>query len=175
MNGLIYKIYNKNIDSSLTYIGSTTCTIKYRWNMHKSSYKYYKLGLRSKVMVYEIFDEYGIDNCVMEVLQEVQVTTRKELHKYERMWYELIPNCNNNRPYRYTQEYKDYQKQWRDQHNEYMSNWLKEHPNYHQEYRQKKYTTYRCECGSNIKLIGKSRRPIEIHCKSQKHTLYKKK
>ena len=58
----IYKIISDVGDK--IYIGSTTKdTLAKRMAEHRSCYKRWKAGLCGKTMSYELFDEYGIENC----------------------------------------------------------------------------------------------------------------
>ena len=62
--GKIYKIQTIcKHDEYDIYIGSTTrpC-LSQRMSAHKYEYKKYKQGLHPKIMSFDIFDKYGIDN-----------------------------------------------------------------------------------------------------------------
>ena len=80
-NGKIYKIvdvgYNK------CYIGSTTESLSRRMAHHKCSFKYYQQGLINKVCSFDLFDEYGVENCKIELVEFYPTNTKEELLKRE--------------------------------------------------------------------------------------------
>jgi hypothetical protein len=81
-NGKIYKI----IDNAYTkmYIGSTTQPLYKRFSWHKSHYITWKNNnKRGKVMVYDIFDEFGVDNCKIELIEEFPCENRIQLDRKE--------------------------------------------------------------------------------------------
>ena len=65
------------------YIGSTTETLSRRMAHHKCSFKHYKQGLRTKVSSFELFDEFGIDNCKIELIEYFKCEAKDELLKRE--------------------------------------------------------------------------------------------
>ena len=81
-NSKIYKVidvgYNK------TYIGSTCQPLCKRFSKHKEKYNQYLNGKQdSDRRVNLIFDEYGIDNCKIELIETYPCDNRMELLKRE--------------------------------------------------------------------------------------------
>jgi hypothetical protein len=88
-NGKIYKI----IDNAYTkmYIGSTTQQLSKRFSLHKSDYIRWKNNKHNKITVFDIFEEFGVDNCKIELIEECQCENRIQLLKKEG---EYIQNNN---------------------------------------------------------------------------------
>jgi hypothetical protein len=80
-NGKIYKI----VDNAYTkmYIGSTTQPLTKRFSKHKQCYKVWKNGKASKVSSYCIFDEFGIENCKIELIEEYACENKNQLERKE--------------------------------------------------------------------------------------------
>ena len=112
----IYKIvdvgYNK------CYYGSTITTLNKRFYHHKRDYKQSKKSSNS----YQIFDEYGLDNVKIELVELVNVNNKEELLKIEGGYIKNNDCVNKNIAGRTKQEYrfdkrdniKTYNKQYRD-------------------------------------------------------------
>jgi len=65
----IYKIESHLGDK--VYVGSTAKEyLSQRFQQHKQSYKLWKEGKASKVMSYDLFDEYGHENCQIVLIEE---------------------------------------------------------------------------------------------------------
>ena len=79
--GKIYKIadvgYNK------CYIGSTIEPLSNRLSKHRAQYKLYKVGKKNKVLLFDMFDEYGMDNCKIELIENYPCDSIEELRKRE--------------------------------------------------------------------------------------------
>ena len=80
-NGKIYKIvdvgYNKQ------YIGSTTESLSRRMSKHRYEYNKYKEGLRTKTSSADMFDEFGVENCKIELIEYCKSETKEELMRRE--------------------------------------------------------------------------------------------
>ena len=80
-NGKIYKIvdvgYNK------CYIGSTTESLSRRMSKHRNKYKKYKDGGDKHATCYDMFDEYGIEHCKIELIEYCKCETKDELLRRE--------------------------------------------------------------------------------------------
>jgi hypothetical protein len=79
-NGKIYKI--TDIAYTKMYIGSTTQSLSKRFNAHKSSYKIWTEG-KHKCSVFSIFDEFGINNCKIELIENYACNSKNELERKE--------------------------------------------------------------------------------------------
>jgi Uri superfamily endonuclease len=79
----IYQITDKN--HTKRYIGSTTESLSTRFSRHRRSYqkRFYSCHL--------LFDEFGIDNCIIELLEQVQ----PEELKVREGWYIKNNECVN--------------------------------------------------------------------------------
>jgi len=65
----IYKIESHLGDK--IYIGSTAKQyLSQRFQQHKNSYKQWKLGKIGKINSFELFDEYGVENCIVVLIEE---------------------------------------------------------------------------------------------------------
>lgn len=187
-NGKIYKIIS-NTDSDKCYVGSTTKQyLSQRFMQHKASYKSYKDGKYNKITSFDLFDEFGIDNCIIVLLELYPCDSKDELHSRERHYIESM-NCVNiivvgRTPKEYLQKNKDLikskRKQFYEENKERVIEKQKEFYNtnkdkvidYQKVYRQenkekiaeKKKMIYNCECGSSCRNGEKVR-----HYKSLKH------
>jgi len=78
-NGKIYKIVD--IGYTKMYIGSTTQPLYKRFSCHKMKFIAWKNNKHNKLMVFDIFEEFGIDNCKIELIEECPCENRMELCK----------------------------------------------------------------------------------------------
>ena len=81
-NGKIYKItdvgYNK------CYIGSTCESLSKRMERHRKQYKEYIKGrMKKKTTAIDIFNEFGIENCKIELIENYPCQSKEELFKRE--------------------------------------------------------------------------------------------
>lgn len=92
--GKIYKIYS-HIDPSICYVGSTCKKLLcQRMNGHRSDYKVWKNGNGRKITSYDLFDKFGIENCIIELIEEYQCDSKDQLSKKEGEYIKLL-NCIN--------------------------------------------------------------------------------
>ena len=130
-NGKIYKIEPLcEHDEGEIYIGSTTkerlCS---RMVQHRAGYKRWLLGNGDKVMAFDIFKKYGIENCKMILLEMCSCNTKDELLARERYYIKLNPCVNKivaGRQYKeYYQDNKEkiqnYKKQYAITHKDHMA------------------------------------------------------
>ena len=81
-NGKIYQI--TDISYTLTYYGSTIEPLCKRMARHRSNYKTYKnAGKGDNITVYKIFDEFGIENCKIELVELCPCASKMELERKE--------------------------------------------------------------------------------------------
>jgi hypothetical protein len=80
-NGKVYKITDTN--NTKCYYGSTKKPLIVRYALHLSSYKQFKKGATNKVCSFEIFDEFGIENCDIHLVEEFPCKTKLELKQRE--------------------------------------------------------------------------------------------
>ena len=79
--GQIYKIW----DNAFTkcYIGSSVQPLCKRFQKHKSDYKKYLNGACHYVSVFELFSEFGVENCKIIWEEDYPCYSKKELEKRE--------------------------------------------------------------------------------------------
>jgi len=91
----IYKIYPIN-NPSLHYIGSTKDKISVRMAEHKYRYKVWKSDYtRGKYSVFKLFDEYGFENCKIEVVENIEGEKYDILRKEGEWILKNRENCIN--------------------------------------------------------------------------------
>ena len=80
-NGKIYKI----TDNAYTecYIGSTTQPLCNRMADHRKKYNQYKRGDFHFITLFRLFDKYGLDNCKIELVEDVSCDRKEHLRKVE--------------------------------------------------------------------------------------------
>ena len=80
-NGKIYKI----TDNAYTkmYIGATTQSLTKRFSIHKALYKMWKASKVNFTSSFELFDEFSVDNCKIELIENVSCNSREELCRKE--------------------------------------------------------------------------------------------
>lgn len=160
MIGYIYKITSPSTDK--IYIGSTTQTLIERFKCHK-----YHKSCNSKLIL-------TFSDSVIELLEEIIFTDKKDLFKRERYYIELNQNiCVN---VKFPSRTK---KEWNTINKERISIKQKEYNLLHREELKKNAEIYRienadkiyekikCECGV---ICGKQN--ISLHKKSKKHLNY---
>jgi hypothetical protein len=99
MIGNIYRI--QHIQSDLVYVGSTTNSIKYRWQQHKCLYKAWKEGKKQNAgcTIFKHFDEFGVDEFKCFLVKSYEVIDRWHLEAYETLWIKKLKGCNQNLPF----------------------------------------------------------------------------
>ena len=80
-NGRIYKI--TDIAYTKMYIGSTCQSLSKRFSNHKATYKQWQNGKCNKLTVYDIFNEFGIGNCKIELIEKFECNSKEELERKE--------------------------------------------------------------------------------------------
>ena len=77
--GKIYKIVDCGYN--LCYYGSTCQELCHRMANHRLGYEAYQQKKTCLIRSYFIFDEYGVENCKIELVELFPCTSRAELHK----------------------------------------------------------------------------------------------
>jgi adenylate kinase family enzyme len=81
-NGKIYKIVDNGYN--LCYYGSTCQPLSKRLSTHKKDYQRYTDGRKDRpITLCKIFDEYGVNNCKIELVELFACNSKEELHKRE--------------------------------------------------------------------------------------------
>ena len=76
-----YKIWD--VGYTKCYIGSTCEKLSKRFSRHKSTYKDFKEKKGNFVSVFYLFEEFGIDNSKIELLENYPCKNKEELLKQE--------------------------------------------------------------------------------------------
>ena len=118
--GEIYKIVSPDFEKC--YIGSTTEPLSKRMERHRKLYKRYletgNIDTRARL----IFDECGIDNCKILLIQDYPCASNEELLRKEGEYIQAIECVNKcfagRTPAEYKGLYKDYFNQKRKEYHE---------------------------------------------------------
>ena len=135
--GQIYKIvdvgYNK------MYIGSTCEDLKKRFERHRNCYNAYNDGRQKSSMTsFLLFDEFGVENCKIEWIENYPCNSKKELEAREGQLQQENDCVNKNIAGRTVKQYRIDNKE---RLNEICRNYNKEHKQELKEYveRNKEY------------------------------------
>ena len=117
-NGKIYQI----IDNAYTkcYIGSTCQHLSSRMGAHRRDYKRYLLGNFNLTTSFLLFQEFGLENCKIELIEEYPCKNKEELLKKEGFYIKLT-NCVNKAIAGRTK------KEWTDNNKDKIKEWMKEY------------------------------------------------
>ena len=95
METRIYKISSSLGDK--IYIGSTTKQLDQRLASHRYNYNAWKSGsYKGRVSSFVIFDEYGVENCVIDLLEMFSDLSTEERRIKEGEYIKSIPCVNHN-------------------------------------------------------------------------------
>ena len=159
----IYKIYSEKGDK--VYIGSTKKKyLSSRWSDHRSMYRR-KVG--GHCASYELFDEYGMDNCKIQMLEECDDTLRYER---ERHWITTTPNCINivKNTHLTRDEKRQYHAEWFQSYKKEKSeDYKKRNRISYEKQKEKMSEKVSCECGMTYTAQHKKR-----HMNTQFHLKY---
>jgi len=171
----IYKITSFVGDK--IYIGSTTkkhlCD---RMANHRYGYKKWKNQEIRKVTSFDIFDEYGLDNCKIILIENYPCNNKDEKNSREAHWIKTTECVNKIVPGRTDKQYfednkekiMEYQKKYQQEHKELYSKSQREHYQRNKEaIDAKRNVVIQCECGGHYVLKCKSR-----HLITAKHKKY---
>ena len=171
-NGKIYKIvdvgYNK------CYIGSTCEKLSQRMARHKACYNQYLTGkTKNTITSFILFDEYGFENCKIELIENFSCNNKEELLKREGFFIEKSNCVNRCLSGRNRSEYSKYYREKfpeevkqtkkicyennAEHYKEKQRLWKKEHEDFLKE-------QVKCDCGAFV-----SRSWMSEHIKTQKH------
>jgi len=148
-NGKIYVILNHIND--LVYVGSTTQSLSKRFSAHKGNMKNKR---KCNYEIYIAFEELGIQNFYIELLEVYPCSSKDELHKREGQYIRKFDSYKNGYNMRISGRGKK----------EYTIDTKESKKEYDKERRKIKY---HCDCGSVISKAHKSE-----HLKTIKHKKY---
>jgi hypothetical protein len=179
-NAKIYKVYCVGGTDNLCYIGSTCKDLSERFYNHK--YKY-RTGIYKSIN--KIFDRFGLDKCVIELIELYPCEFKEDLIKREGFFIKSMNTVNDNMAGRTRDEWvTDNANHLRDKHKEYYNmnrdkllekskqfyiNNREHILEYQKQYRQnnieylksydkkRKSVRYTCVCGDEMNISYKSR------------------
>ena len=168
-HGKVYKIWSTAGDK--IYIGSTTKEyLSQRMDKHRSSYKGWKNGKEKMVTSYLMFDEYGIENCCIELLEAKQCNSKDELHQLEGIYIRKMECVNKVIPFRTEAENKEQIKQWFVDNKEHVAEYKKKyHASHIDIIKEQRNEIIVCNCGKSFTKRNQAR-----HHKSLFHIASKK-
>ena len=195
-NGKIYKIECLNGDADDIYVGSTTKEfLSQRMTKHRGGYKRWLNKQLDYMSSFKLFEKYGVDNCIITLIESVNANTLDELKAREAHYIRTLNCVNRNIPLRTIQEYhvkyyednKDKIKEYKDQYYEKNKDKISKTKKQYQEknkdkikelkkqyfeknelkIKEQRKTTFLCECGAELCKTNKPR-----HEKSLKHIDY---
>ena len=169
--GKIYRIWDNNYNKC--YIGSTTEELAKRMTKHRDKYRQYLQKNSYNNTAFRLFDEFGIENCKIELLELFPCNSKSELEAREGQHIRNEDCVNRKIMGRSRQDYyKENYEHIQTQKKEYRER-TKEHKHeVDKRYRDENKETItakmkekkKCECGCYI-----SARNLASHKKSPKH------
>jgi hypothetical protein len=159
----IYKIMSHVGDK--VYVGSTTkSTLAMRMAHHRSDYSVWKnhtAKKQNKIMSYELFDEYGVDNCFIVLLENFPCISKDEKNAKEAHWIRTVDCVNKKMPGRTRRQYYDENiEHFREKGREYSKAYFEKH-------KESKLSVIECECGFSFTHCNTAR-----HLRTQRHKAY---
>jgi hypothetical protein len=107
-NGKIYKIEAINGEEGDIYIGSTTKELlSQRMTAHRCNYKYWLKCEVFKISSYILFEKYGVENCRIVLIENVNATSLDELKAREAFYIKSMLCINKNIPMRTKKEWRE--------------------------------------------------------------------
>jgi hypothetical protein len=144
-NTKIYKIWSPQGDK--IYIGSTTKELLcQRMTAHRKEYRKWKKTNIQCVTSYLLFEEYGIENCFIELLEARECSSKDELRQLEGKYIRELTCVNRRIEGRTRKEYREDHKD---------------------EIKCLKYKSFNCACGSTYTNCHQTR-----HERTKKHQTF---
>ena len=181
-NGKIYKI--TDVAYTKCYVGSTCQELSQRMAQHRRDYKLH-LNCKSRyISSFELFQEFGIENCKIELISECQCETKEQLNKIEGKFIKNLTCVNKFVAGRTHSEYyqdnkaaiSEYRKQHYQDNKESISEYQKQHyqdnkeaisehkKQHYQDNKDKYSEIIACQCGCTMR-----RDSLSKHMKTPKH------
>jgi hypothetical protein len=150
--GKIYRI----VDNAYTkfYYGSTVNELSKRMAHHRCGYQLYKNGKFNYTTSYNLFDDFGVENCKIELVELFPCLSKTELNQREG-WYIQNNECVNKViPGRTEKEYKkqyyqtnkdklkEHQKEYNEDNKEHLKQKRKEYKQANKEHLKQKRKEY---------------------------------
>ena len=90
----IYKIVDRGYN--MCYFGSTIESLSKRMTRHRRHYTLHQEDRFSRVSVFDIFDEYGVENCKIELVEGFPCSSVEELNRREGFYIQNNACVNKN-------------------------------------------------------------------------------
>ena len=174
-NAKVYKIWSTAGDK--IYIGSTTKRLlSQRMDTHRSGYTRWKNGKSGLVTSYLLFNDYGLENCLIELLEAKECNTKDELKQIEGKYIRSLLCVNKIIPDRTKKEHREEHKEKAKlYHEEYRENNQLKIKQLNQQYRENnkakinesKNKKTKCGCGGSYVHSSEAR-----HFRTIKHCQY---
>ena len=148
-NGKIYKIVDTGYNKC--YIGSTIESLSKRMCKHRAAYhSYSKSGSGSYCTCYEIFNEFGINNCKIELVESCQCNSKEELNSREGFYIKNMECVNRVVPKRTKKEWAE-ETNYYNKYNSEHQDVIKAYRDNHKDKRDAYNKTYRETCRDKIR------------------------
>ena len=144
-NGKVYKI--TDIGYHKCYIGSTCESLTQRMARHRWKYTQYLKGKTECTRSFLLFDEYGVENCKIELIEDYRCENKSELLKREGQHIQSI-DCINKQVAGRPRE-----------------KWVEDNKEHLQDYKNKWYKEHMELCKERAKKFKEDNKE---HCKQQK-------
>lgn len=93
MIGYVYKIIHKELP--ICYIGSTTKTLKQRWQAHKNTFTAWcKDKSYTSIVIYKHMYEHGFDKFEMILIRECEIVDNYHLRAIEQLYINKLSTIN---------------------------------------------------------------------------------
>ena len=88
------KIYQVVAPDGSIYVGSTICELHKRYLGHKAQYNRWKSGTEHYRTIFKLFDDHGISNCKIELIESYPCNSKKELEIREGHFIQTLKCVN---------------------------------------------------------------------------------
>jgi len=105
-NTKIYKIVS-HLGPKIYIVSTTKEYLSQRMDTHRSNYKSWKNWNSNKTMSFELFEEYGIENCKIVLIEVFPCTIYDEQASREAYYIKTLECVNKNVPGRTKKEYRE--------------------------------------------------------------------
>ena len=160
----VYKIWSTRGDK--IYVGSTCKDyLSQRMTAHRCSYRQWKSKSIKYTSSFLLFDEYGLENCFIELLEAKECNSKDELSQLEGKYIRDLACVNRiisgRTQKRYVEDNNDkinlYQEQYRQDHQEKNKQYQKQYKQINRDYiLEQKCQKHHCKCGGKFTHDNKS-------------------
>ena len=163
----VYKIWSTQGDK--IYVGSTCKEyLSQRMVSHRKDYTKWKSGNYGHTTSFDVFEEYGIKNCFIELLEAKECKSKDELRQLEGKYIRELECVNKVLPQRTIKQYReDNKERISDQYKQYREKNKDKIKQYREDNKDMIKQKFNCECGGKFTYSYKAG-----HLKSKKHCQY---